>query len=259
MEQTPKDRRKLLIIDDELGLRHLMMFDFNSRGYRTETAATGLLALQMAQTERFDLALCDFRMPGIDGLETLRQLKRLQPDLDVVMVTGYPSPEAAEEALRFGASDYVAKPYNLDYLAYVFNQVIATRQAIAQALSGLPPASPSFCSAKIREILNLAHALQVELGALRERNAGWNPARKDRLARVLSWVQSLLKFCGEVSRGVPYQIKAREIAALTHSIGTELNELHRSATGSSAFEQEAFGRLLVKAQYIIKLCGALCG
>jgi CheY-like chemotaxis protein len=263
MEQTPRNRRKLLVVDDELGLRHLMRFDFNSRGYLVDTVSSGEAALEKAQTEKFDLSLCDFRMPGINGVETLRGLKRLQPDMGVVMVTGYPSPESAEEALRAGAADYVAKPYNLDYLAYVFDQVVDTRQAIAQALSGLPPASQSAFGAEAREVLNMVHSFQVELSALQERNAGWDADRKACLVRILDWVHSLLKLCGKVSHGGPSddetKEKAQDIAALTHSIGMELHGLREGAAPSSAFEKEVFGRLAVKAQYIIKLCGALCG
>jgi CheY-like chemotaxis protein len=125
MEPLPPQERKLLIVDDEPNLRKLIMFDFSGRGYRVVPAADGEEAVRKARAERFDLVLCDIRMPGTDGLETLRRLKRLQPDLRVVMVTGYPSSETKAEAFQSGASAYLVKPYDLEHLASVLARVMA--------------------------------------------------------------------------------------------------------------------------------------
>jgi CheY-like chemotaxis protein len=259
MGQPPKDRRKLLIIDDEAGLRSLMRFDFTGRGYGITLAASGEEAIAKARAERFDLAFCDIRMPGIDGLETLRQLKRLQPDLQVVMVTGFPSLETAAQALSSGAADYMAKPYNLDHLAYVFDQVMATRQAAAKAPSGALSDFPAPFSAKARQSVCMAQDLRMELGILEERGLAWSAPRKEVLARVLGRARSLARLCEEASCGAPSPAKTRQAVETAEAIGMEVGALRESGTAPDPFEEKIFERAVVKARCLAKFFRDLSG
>jgi DNA-binding NtrC family response regulator len=126
---SPEKSKKLLVIDDEPGLRDMIRFDFSERGYDVVTASCGEEAVTRACTEKFNLALCDIRMPGMSGMETLRKLKHLQPDMHVVMVTGYPSIESAVEMIKHGAAEYLTKPYDLNSLDCVCKRLLASHES----------------------------------------------------------------------------------------------------------------------------------
>lgn len=103
----------VLVIDDEPNLREMLARGLRRFGYEVAAAADGPAALDHAARTAFDLAVCDLSMPGMDGLETLKALKEIQPAMEVVIVTGRPTAETRAEALRLGACDYVPKPYGL--------------------------------------------------------------------------------------------------------------------------------------------------
>ena len=105
---------KILIIDDEEGIREslkLILSDFYQL-IATENAEQGLDAL--AHTKDIGLVLLDVKMPKVNGLEALKAIKKVRPDLDVIMVTGYKSVETASEATALGASSYIVKPFKSD-------------------------------------------------------------------------------------------------------------------------------------------------
>lgn len=105
-----EDRIRVLVVDDEevvrLGYRRVLSTD----GFTVTAAGDGAEALDMMDGGRFDVVLLDMRLPGMDGMEVLRAIKERWPQSEVVVVTGYPSIEAAKEAVKLGAYDYLAKP-----------------------------------------------------------------------------------------------------------------------------------------------------
>lgn len=119
--------RRMLVIDDEKGLRDMLRYALSRLGYQVELACHGREAVEKARDSAFDLAICDLTMPEMDGIETLRALKALQPALEVVIVTGYATVEGAEKAVALGAFDYLAKPYELDQLSQVLDRAWAHR------------------------------------------------------------------------------------------------------------------------------------
>lgn len=116
------DRKSILIIDDEAGMRDLVSRLFADSGYDTATAPDGPAGLRAAREGEFDLLILDMSLPKMNGLEVLQGIKEEKPDMPVIMVTAYGSTQTAVEALRLGAYDYIAKPFDLDEL-----QVIAER------------------------------------------------------------------------------------------------------------------------------------
>ena len=102
-------RRVLLVDDDEFALRGIARM-LEGQSYLVVTATGGPEAIEILQREPFDLILTDLNMPGADGLEVLRQAKRVAPDTVVLILTGYATLESAVEALREGADDYLMKP-----------------------------------------------------------------------------------------------------------------------------------------------------
>jgi CheY-like chemotaxis protein len=120
---------KILIVDDEPHIRQMMRLTLEAAGHQVEEAVDGEAALdRFGDGRAYDVVLLDQRMPGRDGLETLRQIKVRAPDARVVMVTAYASIELAVDAMRLGATDFVRKPMTPETL----------RSATAAAALGKP-------------------------------------------------------------------------------------------------------------------------
>ena len=107
---------RILIVDDEQSVREVLSEYFTEQGYSVENAAGGEEALALVQRSTPDLVLLDVRMPGIDGVETLRRIREIAPDVSVIMVTANEDIGLARETLKLGALDYVAKPFDFVYL-----------------------------------------------------------------------------------------------------------------------------------------------
>jgi CheY-like chemotaxis protein len=126
--------RRILIIDDEENIRRVTRLTLQAAGYEVGEAADGERGLEaFADGSTWDAVLLDQRMPGMDGLETLRRIKERQPDARVIMSTAYASIELAVDAMKLGATDFVRKPMTPEIL----------RNAVAAALSNQQRASKS--------------------------------------------------------------------------------------------------------------------
>ncbi len=108
-------RVKILLVDDEPSHRLMLRAHLKS-GYDVSETSDGFQAVEAVKKQFFDLVLMDIRMPGIDGLETLRQIKAISPGIAVFIMTAFQSVETAREALRQGASDYIVKPVDAEEL-----------------------------------------------------------------------------------------------------------------------------------------------
>lgn len=103
--------KKLLVIDDEPVIREGVRRILESESFHVETFAGGHAALERIKQEAFDLVITDLKMPGISGMEVLKAIKEIQPDLPVIFITGYSSVDSAVEVMKLGAVDYIAKPF----------------------------------------------------------------------------------------------------------------------------------------------------
>ncbi|MFZ3209725.1 MAG: response regulator [Geobacteraceae bacterium] len=126
--QTIEPKNRILIIDDEKIILDLTSVILRSRGYEIETAADAINGLELIKTTKPQLALLDYMMPGMDGLATLKEIKRRFPGTYVVMFTGKGSEEIAVELMKAGASDYVLKPFNNQDLADRIERVLHVRE-----------------------------------------------------------------------------------------------------------------------------------
>ncbi len=116
---------KILIVDDESHVRESTMLLLRRKGYATEGAESGIVALEKIAEESFDLLLLDIKMPGMSGLELLRQAKEINPDIMALIMTGYGTVENAIEALELGALGFVRKPMPINELANVIDDTLA--------------------------------------------------------------------------------------------------------------------------------------
>lgn len=122
---------KILVVDDELALRDSLNEWLSEENYTVEMAASGQEALDKLAAEPFHLVLTDIKMPGMDGVELLRQAHQVYPDLTVVMMTAYATVDTAVNAMKIGALDYLTKPFDpeilVDKVFNVYRQFEATR------------------------------------------------------------------------------------------------------------------------------------
>ena len=101
---------KLLLIDDEEGIRKVFSISLKSDGYDVATAASGQQGIDLFQKEFFPIVLTDIKMPGMDGIEVLRRIKEINPEVEVIVITGHGDMESAIQSLQLGASDFLTKP-----------------------------------------------------------------------------------------------------------------------------------------------------
>jgi len=121
------DKIRLLIVDDEVKFLESIAKRLELRGLDVTTAANGEQALEKTRTARFDLALLDLKMPGIDGRQLLQMLKKEHKFLEVIILTGHGSVDSAVECTKLGAFDYLPKPYELENLLEVLNKAYQAR------------------------------------------------------------------------------------------------------------------------------------
>ena len=116
------------VIDDEAVIRDVLAQLLTSEGYEVEMSSSGEEALEKFPSQSFDVVLLDLLMPGLDGLEVLRRIKRVDPLAAVIIITAYGSVESAVEALQIGALDYVQKPFKHDDLLRVLDKAVAHKR-----------------------------------------------------------------------------------------------------------------------------------
>jgi len=106
----------ILIVDDDLSMREFLELMLTREGYGVVCARDEEEAIHLLEQNVFDLVLCDIRMRKIDGLQVLRAAKKLQPEVVAVMISAFATTEAAVEAVRDGAYDFIPKPFNVNEL-----------------------------------------------------------------------------------------------------------------------------------------------
>src|SRR5689334_24401662 len=120
---------KIMIVDDELSVRDSLHKWFREEGYEVRVAEDANEALTRMAETKFDAALLDIKMRGTDGIELQRRLHEIDPELIVIMMTGYASVETAITALKNGAYDYVTKPLDPDEIAHLVKKALSHRRA----------------------------------------------------------------------------------------------------------------------------------
>jgi DNA-binding NtrC family response regulator len=122
----------LLIVDDEQSYRQLLSLVFEGEGHSVRTATNGLEALEKLQIEPADVIVSDVKMPDMDGIEMLRGVREILPDVGVVMMTAFASVETAREAFKLGADDFIQKPFDVEELKLIVKKTLDKQALIVE-------------------------------------------------------------------------------------------------------------------------------
>jgi DNA-binding response OmpR family regulator len=125
---------RIMIIEDDEEMRSLLKDFFEEEGFETDSASNGVDALQALSKDHFDLVITDVRMPGLTGLDILPRIRRLKPEIPVIVMTSYGSDDVRRRSLERGATIYLEKPIYLSQLRPVIREMVL-RKSLDQAWS----------------------------------------------------------------------------------------------------------------------------
>ncbi|HEV8457500.1 MAG TPA: sigma-54 dependent transcriptional regulator [Methylomirabilota bacterium] len=211
---------RILIADDEDGLRWVLEKGFRGAGYQVTAVKDGAAALREAEAQPFDMILLDIRMPGIDGLTLLKQVRARRPDAQVVIMTAHGTMETAVQAMQDGAYDYLAKPFDLDEALLLAERALSARQ-LTQEVASL--------KAGLKEVW--------EFGALVGRHPTMQEVYKTIGRVAASDVSVLLR--GESGTGK--EVVARALHHYSRRAGRPFIGISAAAIPATLLESELFG------------------
>jgi DNA-binding NtrC family response regulator len=122
----------ILVIDDKENVRKMLSKTLETEGYEVETAEDGAVGWEKAKEKRYDLVLTDLKLPKMDGLEVLSKVKESDPGIAVIVMTAYGTVETAVQAMKEGAFDYLAKPFDPDHLNVLIKRALENRRLLAE-------------------------------------------------------------------------------------------------------------------------------
>jgi len=125
--------KKILIVDDDQDIRLLLDKFFGKKGYKTNTASDGNTAVDILKEEKYDLVLCDFKLPDINGLELIQKIKVINPEAALLVITGYSDVKVAVQAIKLGAYDYVTKPLYPDEILITVEKALESKKKQKQS------------------------------------------------------------------------------------------------------------------------------
>jgi DNA-binding NtrC family response regulator len=210
----------ILIVDDEQSVRDSLYNWFIEDGYQVECAENAKRALNLLESENYDIILADIKMPGMDGLEMMRRIKSLKKESIVIMMTAFASVDTAVQALKDGAFDYVTKPFDPDDLSHLIRN--ATRQiSLTEENEALK-----------ERVIRLENVEDI---------IGTSEAMKQVLRQVESVAQSSSSVIITGESGTGKELIARAIHANSARKFFPLVSVHCGALTESLLESELFG------------------
>ncbi len=131
---------RVLVVDDEIDFRDTIVDRLRMRNLDVTGVESGEKAIELLDEHNFDVVILDVKMPGMDGIDTLREMKRVKPLMEVLMLTGHASVESGIESMKLGAFDYIMKPADIDDLIDKMRQAFEKKsnheEKIRQAKTG---------------------------------------------------------------------------------------------------------------------------
>ena len=125
-------KSRILVVDDEAAVRESLNDWLMEDDYEVGLASSGEVAVSMAQENSWDVILLDLKMPGMDGLETLKRLKKIMPEAEVIMMTAFATIDTAVQAMKEGAFDYLVKPFDPDEIEMHIKKIVAHKELVLE-------------------------------------------------------------------------------------------------------------------------------
>lgn len=211
---------RILIVDDEANIRSALAKLLNKLGHSAKTAASAHEALQLLRSGRFQIVISDLRMPGEDGLHLLREIREIDPMIDVIMMTAYGTIETAIEAMRQGAYDYIEKPINQERLPILLSRILE-KQALTED------------NLRLRQVLSAREEYGNLIG------------KSGRIAELYAFIEMLAPTPATVliqgESGVGKELIARAIHQRSPRAAGPLISLNCGAIPEALLESELFG------------------
>jgi DNA-binding NtrC family response regulator len=212
---------KILIVDDEQKLRHILQIILEQQGYETSQAENGQTALELIKKYHYSLIITDLKMPIMDGLTLLREVKQIDPDFPVVVLTAYGSIESAVEAMKEGALDYISKPFEEEKILMTVRRSMKFSELVEEKRVHLEELSASF------DFTNIIAEAQQMLQILNQ------------AAKVAKAPHTTVLLLGESGTGK--ELLARAIHHNSNRRGKKFVAINCAAISPNLIESELFG------------------
>jgi response regulator RpfG family c-di-GMP phosphodiesterase len=189
----------ILIVDDEIGPRESLRMVLKPN-YNVYTVENGYAAIQMIQQVEMDVLTLDLKMPGMNGIETLKEIRMISPDVMVIIITGYGTLKTAIEAIRYGVFDYIPKPFNVPEILSIIDKSIQRRKL----------------NLKVKEVLGNCFNQQL----LKEPGANESPQEENRTVSDYKWDEINLsdtQSCLEFAKVLAYTLEEKDPYTSGHS------------------------------------------
>lgn len=209
----------VLIVDDERSIRSILSEILQNEGLKVLDAEDGPKALELFKKNQVDLVFCDIKMPGMDGVETLKEMMKTNPDVPVVMLSGHGTIDTAVECIKTGAYDFISKPVDLNRLLVTLRNALDKKNLVKETKT----LKRSVAKSKYREIIGESESIRKI---------------KDLIARVAPTDARVL-ITG--SNGTGKELVARAIHALSKRSEQPFIEVNCAAIPSELIESELFG------------------
>ncbi len=204
---------KVLLVDDEQDFLSVMSERMKARGMDVSTATSAKEAIQMAEAESFDAIILDLQMPGMDGLEALKELKAKKPELQVILLTGHATVQKSVEAMKLGAMDLLEKPADLKTLTEKIKNAQATKMILVEKQTEDKIKEQEIEAGKLESVGELASGIAHEINnpiAIMVEEAGWlsdllndedlaNPQNLEEFRRALQQIKTQGGRCKEIT------------------------------------------------------------
>ena len=200
---------RVLIVDDEQVVCDLLHDELTEKGYLCTTALDGNDALAKLATEDFDVVLLDIRLPGMSGMEVLREIWLNHSDTATIMITAINDVDTAVEAMKWGASDYIVKPFDLDRVGASISTALETKKAAPK--SSEMDAIARGVEAKFDPLLTLSRGVTIRTIEIAQR---LGIAEEE----IQEWAEAKAKLDSEISRVVKSSLNKLEQSPLAQSI-----------------------------------------
>ena len=198
---------RILIVDDDEGLLHFLCRLFSRQEYEVRSCDNGAAALELIGSEDFDLILLDYKMPGLNGLDTLKQIRNLQVKTPIIVMTAYGTMDTAIEAMKLGAYDYILKPFDKAELEDLARDALEVNRLMKEIVS-FPASEAKPLPAPGDEVMIIGSHRRMQevyklIGQVAAKDVrSWSPGNR---VRERSWplAPSIITAAGKISRFLP--------------------------------------------------------